>query len=484
VRRALTLLALASTFSATVHAQGEVRPASISAHTRFLADDLLLGRATGSPGARLAALYIESACRALGLDPVEGSYRHPVLLEEASILPSTTLSLARRGAAVEFLYQADFVPNVGSYASVRGFGGRAVFVGSEQDVLRGLPSGLDLTGRVAVSVEPLRGAVVDTLLGRGAVGMVHLVPEPSTYELYVRSRGPARLYHHDPNVVSSFLPAVPSVIVGPRVVAALVDGIALNSSGAAFPQLLDWEVTVRIDVSVRPVNEDNLACLLEGADPAARDTALALSAHYDHLGISVPDASGDSVYNGFSDNAAGVGMLLGIAEALTKADAKLRHSVLFLFFTGEERGLLGSDAYVAAPAWPLDRTLALVNLDAGAPPAPPVTWRLEGVDSTGLGATAERVADRRGWEVSTSGARANSDYFPFHRSGVPSVFIIPGSGAYDGISADSSAALRRRWDRYHRASDAWDPEFPFDGLARYADFALAIVREADRTGVR
>lgn len=484
MRRVLTLLAICSTLSVSLHAQDHVRPASISAHTRFLADDLLLGRGTGSAGARLAALYIESQCRALGLAPVEGSYRQPVLLDEASVLPSTAMSLTRRGAAVEFLYPFDFVPNVGSYASVRSFAGPAVFVGSEQDVLRGLPNELALDGGVAVSVEPLRGAAVDTLVRRGVVGMVHLVPEPPNYELYVRSRGPSRLYHRDPTVVSSFLPAVPSVIAGPRVVAALTDGLAFTPSGEVPPQRLGWEVAVRIDVSVQPVNEENVVCVLSGTDPTARDTAVALSAHYDHLGISVPDASGDSIYNGFSDNAAGVGMLLGIAEALARPDARPRHSVLFLFFTGEERGLLGSDAYVAAPAWPLGRTLALINLDAGAPPARPVSWRLAGVDSTGLGASARRVADRNGWAISTSGARANSDYFPFHRSGVPSVFVIPGSGAYDGLSADSSAALRRRWDRYHQASDAWDPDFPFDGLARYADFALSLVREADAAGVR
>ena len=147
--------------------------------------------------------------------------------------------------------------------------------------------------------------------------------------------------------------------------------------------------------------------------------------------------------------------------------------------TGEERGLLGSDHYVADPLWPLDRTLAVVNLDAGAPPAMPVSWRLAGVDSSGLGAAAIRVARDRGWEVATSPPRANSDYFPFHRAGIPAVFVIPGPAPYEGLTADSSAALRSRWDRYHQASDHWYPRFPFEGLRRYAEFALLILGEVD-----
>jgi hypothetical protein len=467
-------------------AQDEAVPVdALSAHTRFLSDDLLRGRGTGSDGARLAALYIESQCRRLGLQPVGGRYRHAVELDEATILPSTTLRLSRAQRTAEFLYPLDFVPNVGSAVTTHGFKGRAVFVGSEPELVTGNLPDLDLRGRVAVTVGPVRGVAVDTLIRRGAVGMVHLVPDLETFQLYVQSRGASRMFHRSNGTVSSFLPALPSILAGPRVVAAVVDGLALTPEGEPAPQTLSWSLHADVATTVRPIDEENVTCVLNGAHPAARDTAIALSAHYDHLGISLPDASGDSIYNGFSDNAAGVGMLLAIAETLTRPDhLTLRHSVLFLFFTGEERGLLGADAYVARPAWPLERTLALVNLDAGAPPAPPVSWRLAGVDSIGLGAVALRVASRRGWHVSTSAPRANSDYFPFHRRGVPAVFVIPGARPYEGLSEDSSTALRRQWDHYHRASDQWHPDFPFAGLQRYAAFALDIVREADSTGGR
>jgi hypothetical protein len=454
----------------------------ISAHTRFLADDLLEGRGTGSTGIRLAALYLESQCRALGLEPAGSGYRQPVPLEEATILPATSLAVTGPRGTVEFLYRVDFVPNIGSRETLTGFRGPAVFVGSDADIARGRIGELNLEDRVAVTVGPIQRDASDTLIARGTVGMVHLVAEGSSFDTYVRSRGATRVSHRDPTVESSFLPSLPSVLAGPAVARALLNGMLVTADGEPLPQELTWAVYADIHTDTRPLDEENVGCLLRGSDTVAADTAIALTAHYDHLGISVPDAHGDSIYNGFSDNAAGVAMLLAIASSLADpAAVRPRHSVLLLFLTGEERGLLGSDYYVAAPMWPLDRTLAVINLDAGAPPARPVSWRLAGVDSSGLGAVALRVATAQDWEVTTSPARANSDYFPFHRAGIPAVFIIPGPAPYEGLSADSSAALRARWDRYHQASDHWDPLFPFEGLERYAEFALLILDEVDAT---
>jgi hypothetical protein len=314
--------------------------------------------------------------------------------------------------------------------------------------------------------------------------MVHLVGDAGTYALYRRSRGGSRIYHRDA-VRSSFLPPLPSVLAGPQVAALLLADVPLSGQERPAPQPLGGTITAHVELAAAPVDEANVGCVLAGRADGTRDTAIAVTAHYDHLGVSTPDAQGDSIYNGFSDDAAGVAMSLAIAEALAGTPDRPAHAILFLFFTGEERGLLGSDFYVARPAWPLDRTLAVVNLDAGAPPALPVSWRLAGADSTtGLGAAAIEIGRRRGWQVRTSPASANSDYFPFYREGVPSVFIVPGPEPYEGLSADSSKALRTRWDHYHEAADEWSEDFPFAGLGRYAEFALELVLAADRAGSR
>jgi Zn-dependent M28 family amino/carboxypeptidase len=308
---------------------------------------------------------------------------------------------------------------------------------------------------------------------------VQLLPDEETFDLYVSSRGTTRMYHRDPTVISSFLPSLPSVLAGPQLSAFLVSGALQGNDIRMGP--LGLEIDFAIVQTRRQVSAKNVACMLPGAVRSTADTAIAFSAHYDHLGsVSTPDESGDDIYNGFADNAVGVAMLLGIARAMAfDFDRPVRHSMLFLFFVGEERGLLGSDYYVSRPYWPLDRTRAVINIDAGAPPGLLVNWSLSGVDSTGLGGIAIGIAQSRGWSVSNSPAAANSDYYPFVREGVPGVFVKPGPGAYEGISADSSDALRHRWRYYHHPQDEWTDDFPFSGLQRYAEFAYLIARELD-----
>ena len=86
------------------------------------------------------------------------------------------------------------------------------------------------------------------------------------------------------------------------------------------------------------------------------------SAHWDHLGIGKPNAKGDSIYNGAVDNADGVASLIGIAKAFTKAKDKPRRSVIFLAVTAEEQGLLGSEYYATHPLYPLNKTVADLNM--------------------------------------------------------------------------------------------------------------------------
>jgi len=226
-----------------------------------------------------------------------------------------------------------------------------------------------------------------------------------------------------------------------------------------------------------PVGEDvvgyNIAALVPGSDPARRHEVVAFTAHYDHLGIGTPDENGDSIFNGFSDNAAGVAMLLAIADAVRK-DPPAR-STLFLFFTGEEQGLLGSTHYVSAPLVPLERTIAVINLDGGAPPAPPIVWRVSGGAQSSLGEDAARIAQERGWTTQLERARPNSDHWPFLQNGVPAAFIIPGRD-WEGLSPEEEQQLFERWDRYHQPGDEWQPDFPWAGLQRYAEFGLALGR--------
>ena len=453
---------------------------AIRAHTRFLADDQLAGRGTGTDGERLAAAYIVSQLQRLGLSPLRNdtSFMLPIPLREARIDPASHVSVIADGDTITFRSGSGFIVNTGGAEAFRGFSGRALFLGQPLHAIARLTRGPSLEGRVAVFLGPLGASAVElvpTLIEAGAAGIVVLVPDPAQFDLYVRSRGDTRFFVDFAVNDPVWQPALPVLIAGPAMTEALTRGADIPEAvaqGAAGPGVdLSRDVTASIRATVRGVPAANVGAVLHGSDPSLRDEYIVYTAHYDHLGVSAADAAGDSIYNGFSDNAAGVAMLLTIAEALR--DAPPARSVAFLFFTAEERGLLGSAYMAAAPPLPLDRIAALINLDAGAPSAPPLDWRIAGGTGTALGQLAVDVAARHGWTATLSDASPNSDYWPFLQRGVPSIFIIPGNN-WENTTADQRAALRERWDRYHQAGDHWHHEFPFAGLERYASFALAV----------
>lgn len=454
---------------------------ALRAHTRFLADDLLAGRGAGTPGERVAAAYIASELIRLGLEPVGDEFLHPVPLRRVSLLPETRLivRVADADSAV-FQHDTDFVLAAGGRDAFRDFRGEAIFLGNAEHLATSAPADSTVRGRVLVVIGTL-GAAAATLIPRwrdaGAAAILTGVPDAAQLAAIARSRGPDRFFVdevHDP----IWQPELPVVLVGPAVLRALLGGARLPpgalEAGPIAPTPLGRTVRGHVAATVEDAPTTNVAGYIPGSDAALRDEFIAFTAHYDHLGIGAPDAGGDSIYNGFSDNAAGVAMLLAIAETMRAAPPD--RSVLFLFFAAEERGLLGSTYYTTRPLVPLERTAAVINLDAGAPPAPPVSWRIAG-DSIGLGPLARDVAASHGWTATLSAASPNTDYWPFLTRGVPAIFIVPGN-EWEGVSAEGREALRERWDHYHQPSDEWSAEFPFRGVARYADFALEVGRAA------
>lgn len=445
-------------------------------HTAVLAHDSLRGRGTGSRGAEVAAAYIAAECATLGLQPAGADYFQAVPLVELVIGSGTTLTLERDITRRDFGHHVHFVPDFGPASQLASFAGPLVYVNTPI-VPEALP---DLRGAIVTTLGPAGdGDALALLETRGAAGVLQLGADARTFDLYARSRGVTRLSLDDAAIPSSLSPPIPVIVAGPVLTLAALEATPLASGSPMRNGPLGRTVKLQLDAARRPVTGRNVACVLPGADPRQRDTAITFTAHYDHLGVGAPDERGDSIYNGFSDNAAGVAMLLGVARAM-RDHAQPRHSALLLFFTGEEHGLLGSDYYVARPLWPLARVQGVINLDAGAPAAPPASWRIAGGQGSPLGLLAVDVALARGWSATTSAARANSDYFPFARLGVPAIAIIPGPGRYEGLTTDSSEALRRRWDFYHQPGDEWSADFPMTGLRRYAEYAYLIALAMDR----
>lgn len=447
--------------------------------TFFLSHDLLRGRKTPSREADLVAAYLESSCRSLGLAPVGKSFLQRLDLSLATWQPSRSSLVLRTSDDRLSAGGSEFAARFWDPRKAGGFAGPIRYIGTEEDILQN--EQLDLEGSVALALGPIvRRVAVERVVGAGAAGLIQLSADSTLFQLAHATALEDAAALADPAIPSSYFVPLNSILAGPALSRRLVRLLGL---GAAIrpPQNLPGEVSVQLTVERHRATTNNVLCLLAGEHPTKRDSALVLAAHYDHLGTRGV-TSADSIYNGFSDNSAGVAMTLAVADALSRGEP-LDYSVLFFFSAGEERGLLGSDYFVEHPVWPLDRLLGMINLDAGAPPAPPISWELAANNSGRLIEAARSVSAERGWRSRVTHPRPNSDYYPFFRVGVPALFPIPGPGPYQGLSAEMSDSLRQRWDHYHEPSDEWSPEFPWSGLVRYADFARAVILKLSQSGV-
>ncbi|MEO0249994.1 MAG: M20/M25/M40 family metallo-hydrolase, partial [candidate division WOR-3 bacterium] len=139
-----------------------------------------------------------------------------------------------------------------------------------------------------------------------------------------------------------------------------------SKTRSSFP-LLSSRVSCRTDVIKEMKTTANVVALLEGSDPKLKSEIIVIGAHYDHLGLgrenSVSPSEIGKVHNGADDNASGVAGLLELAQALSPVKDQLRRSLLFISFSAEEEGLLGSSYYIKNPIFPLDKTIAMINLD-------------------------------------------------------------------------------------------------------------------------
>jgi len=371
--------------------------------------------------------------------------------------------------------------NTGGAGAFHDFSGDAVFAGASAGAARALAAAGPLRGKVIVLLGGL-GSDATTLVPEwiraGVAGVVLLEPDASGFALYVRSRGDSRFYVDAPVDDPVWQPNLPVLLAGPELTRALVAGTAIPDSvargkplAAAIP--LGRALAATIRVSVAAVRSANVAGLVPGRDPALRDQVVVYTAHYDHLGISTPDARGDSIYNGFSDNAAGDGMLLAIAEALLK-DRPAR-SVLFLFPTGEERGLLGSAWFTRHPTVPREQMIADLNLDQLLPAYPVGELVLRGAELSSLEDHVRAAARELGLAivpdpVPEQNFFARSDQLEFARIGVPSACLWQGFSGPRGEAAFKDF----RSHRYHQPSDEWSAAWDWEAAAQMARAELLV----------
>ena len=201
------------------------------------------------------------------------------------------------------------------------------------------------------------------------------------------------------------------------------------------------------------------------------DETILYGAHWDHLGVGLPDAKGDSIYNGAVDNGTGIAALLELARVFA-AGPRPQRSVVFAAWTVEEKGLLGSEYYAANPVYPLETTVAGFNVDALAPTGPARDVLVVGYGQSELEDRLERTLAAAGRVVARdahpeAGYFYRSDHFPMAKRGVPMLYIDSGVDLVNGGTAAGEAAdAAYRKDRYHQPADAYDATWNLAGIAQ------------------
>jgi Zn-dependent M28 family amino/carboxypeptidase len=227
--------------------------------------------------------------------------------------------------------------------------------------------------------------------------------------------------------------------------------------------------------TVRRVASANVVAKIEGSDPALKGEWVVYTTHWDHFGIG-PAVNGDTIYRGAIDNASGTGGLIELGRAFARATPRPRRSILFLFVTAEEQGLLGSAGYAENPLYPLARTVAVLNIDALNVHGRTRDLTIVGLGLSDLDDVLRRAAAGQGRVVRPDpmpekGSYYRSDHFPFARKGVPSVHA-GGGVEYVGRPADYGRRIREDYirDDYHKPSDAVKPDWDMSGAVE--DLAL------------
>jgi len=220
----------------------------------------------------------------------------------------------------------------------------------------------------------------------------------------------------------------------------------------------------------------NVVGVLPAKNGSTAGQVVGITAHLDHLGVGAPDATGDSIYNGFLDDAISIGMILDIARRWRESPGD--RPLVIMFFNLEEQGLLGAKALAdrADSRALIDRLALLIGVDAGSPAGEALTWQLMGAQPPSAGSRiADSLARVRGWTTTASPPRPINDVYVFAQRGVPIIFPIPGATWKDYTDAQRAEAMRR-FDHYHQPSDQWRPDFPLTGTYAYAEWLWSIVR--------
>jgi hypothetical protein len=499
-------------------AMDRISPDSIWAHVSVLGSDPMEGRGTGTGGGKAAAAYLGRQMERMGLRPMgdRGSYFQSLPLHGSKPLPGCRFEISDGDTTIDLRLGEDYLLYTAGAGTLIPTPVPLVFAGygivaPEFDYND--YQTLDVNGSIVVflSGEPFSR---DSTYFEGDLPTIHSLPEIKQRLAIARgARGsimiPLPRKYPDRNwsswvgmfafehVTFPFdLPRNLSVVFNQdradllfrNAPYTLREVFRMDSTHAIRSFDLDVKASFFGRFQERDFVTANVVGAIDGSDPLLRDSYVLVSAHYDHLGIG-PAVNGDSIYNGVVDNALGCSATLEIARVVAGMPEKPSRSLLFLFVTGEEKGLLGSSFYCMHPVVPLSQTVANVNIDGLA-----IIDVFEDIVGVGaelstLGDHLEDVAEEL--ELLTTSVPAvflssdhfsQSDQLAFGQAGIPSILVMEGF-RYRNI--ESSQGLRRfvSWgeERYHSPFDDLSQPVNHQAMLQHCEVLFAFVSSLANT---
>ncbi len=491
-----------------------ISPDGILRHIKALAADEFEGRLPGSPGEEKTVAYLTDQLKEMGLKPgnPDGTFvqKVPLLGFQATKVEG---AIEAGGKEIQLEFPRNFV-------GVPGRAGRPAKINDSEIVFVGYGvnapeynwddyKGVDLKGKTLLMLvgdppvpDPADPSKLDPAVFKGRA-MTYYGRWTYKYEVAAKVGATAAILIHEEGPAGYPFSVVQGSWSLENFDIAKVpgdttedEGVPVNgwidlptakqlfeAAGQEFAQLkstairrdfkpvpLKAHASFRIETSNRLVQSHNVVAKLEGSDPALRDEYVIYTAHWDHLGRD-PGLTGDQIYNGAADNASGVAAILEIARAFTRVRPAPKRSILFLFVTGEEKGLLGSKYYASQPLYPLVKTVADLNLDVIN------LWgKTSDLISIGMGQSTlddvlVEVAGSRGRTVGPDaepekGYYYRSDHFELAKQGVPA--LDPKAGRKYLNRPDDYA--QQKMDQYtqkdyHKVSDEVKPDWDLSGAA-------------------
>ncbi len=501
-------------------AENEINAASLTAHLKMLSSDAFEGRAPATRGGALAAEYLATQLASLGIEPAagNGSFYQEVPIVESAVERNFVLSVPGN----TYRYYQDIVAFSGVENPRVQVQGDVVFVGygiNAPELKWNDYAGVDVRGKwVMIMVnDPPAPADEPTLFGgpaltyygrwtykyeeaarQGAAGalLIH-TDESATYPWQVvQSSWSGTQYSLPPQPGARALSIKAWMTDGASRDLVKRGGRDLDTLRAAAAKRGFQAVQLNTKAAATLMQRSsrktapNVVGRLKGTNDAE---AVVFTAHWDHFGVRDPlpgDAKdADRIYNGALDNATGCAGLIEIAKAMARAPQKPARSMVFVFVTAEESGLLGSGFFAANPPMPMDKIAANINVDGINNLGPAKDMVLLGSDRSTLGPAAEALLKERGRTLGTDshperGYFFRSDHFPFAKAGVPALSI----GESKEFTGANAAALLKKQEEYngkdyHQPSDEYDPSWDFaggvDDLRVLAQLAWRVAAQAE-----